>query len=472
MWSRALNGRFWKAESMPIPDRIVLNAATDDGLPVDGELSDDPVRWALRESLLSRQLHAAPEPESLDWRHPTVGWGVVLAFREGMSDTELAKADDAPPAIRRLLEARAGSPILRYAPADGFETLRRYEEGGYRQLTLGFGPFGTAPGRLPVFMLIVGGPDEIPWRMQFAASRRHFVGRLALDDEGLERYVDHLLSEWADARPSAGDAVVWSTAYDGITDLMGITIAQQVATALDGDDDLTVHRMAGDAASGAALIERISSTRPALVVTTSHGRTGPLDDVDAMRARLGTPVDQSGADLDADALVSAAALGGSVWFAYACCSAGSDDGTSFAGLVKPGSRADIVTQAVGRLGAGIAPLPTRLLSADPPIAAFVGHVEPTFDWSLLLPTGAHLVGELVAAMYPQLYRGLPVGRALGGYYLGVNQLYGSYANAVRDVDAEKPGAEEDVLYYALTARDRESLVVLGDPTVMVPPLPA
>jgi hypothetical protein len=36
-------------------------------------------------------------------------------------------------------------------------------------------------------------------------------------------------------------------------------------------------------------------------------------------------------------------------------------------------------------GARISPLPRALLGAEKPLRAFVGHVEPTFDWTLRDP---------------------------------------------------------------------------------------
>ena len=53
-------------------------------------------------------------------------------------------------------------------------------------------------------------------------------------------------------------------------------------------------------------------------------------------------------------------------------------------------------------GAFTTPLPRALLGATRPLRAFVGHVEPTFDWTLRQrQTGEHLTFPLeVSSMFP------------------------------------------------------------------------
>jgi hypothetical protein len=192
-----------------------------------------------------------------------------------------------------------------------------------------------------------------------------------------------------------------------------------------------------------------------------------------MRATLGVPVDQTLTALDPQALLQDWAPAGAIWFAQACCSAGSNLGTSYGGLLPAGSVADRVVTGVAALGPQVSPLPRALMEADPPLAAFVGHVEPTFDWTLVVPdTGQHVVTELVRGIYPRLFGRQPLGLALADYYAGVGVLYGKLSDARNDVDAEVDGARERATYYKLTALDRESLIVLGDPTVRVGPLPS
>ena len=121
----------------------------------------------------------------------------------------------------------------------------------------------------------------------------------------------------------------------------------------------------------------------------------------------------------------------------------------------------------------VSPLPSRLLGEPKPLRAFIGHVEPTFDATLLAEgTGQYLTPPLVAAVYPNLFLRWPVGFALGEYYRGVGVLYGKLSDARDEINRRVAGAREAATYYRLTATDRESLVILGDPTAIIPALPS
>lgn len=461
---------------MPLADRIALNAFTGADDEVAGPLAPLAERWGSWGDMLSDQqpLEPGPEVDLSDWAHPEVGWGVVLRDREDYSPQDKADAVDAPQPVRDLLAARPGAPVLRYDPDLGTDKLTRYFPDGTAQSPMvGLTTFGTGKGRLPLYLLIVGTPTEIPWKVQYALNRRHHVGRLALSPDGLANYVRALICGWKTAQTDPGSPLVWSVAADRMTKEMDLTIAAQLDAALDRDAELagrTVIRGAG--ATQAALLDALRTTKPSVVITSSHGQTRPLEDLAAMRAQLGLPVDADRRTLDVEALLAAWSPAGAVWYAQACCSAGSNDGTSYYGLLAEDTTPQRVVSAVAALGAQVSPLPSRLLGAPEPLRAFVGHVEPTFDWTLRAQeTGQFLTGPLVAAIYPNLYRRWPVGRALENHYRGVGELYAKLEDARDEINNMAPGARERATYCKLTALDRESLVILGDPTAVIPPLP-
>ncbi len=461
---------------MMLPGTIELSAFVSAAAPVSAGLHAAASVWGLGGDMLAAQRLMAPPDPVLDseWWRPEVGWGVVMADDDTVAVGDRAVGTDAPPAVRRLLAARDGAPILRYRPELGTVRLCRYYPDGARETPeIGLSVFGVGPGRLPRYLLIVGGPERVPWRLQFALNRRHLVGRLDLSEEGLDRYVGALLDNWPDAPADPGRAVVWSTNHDSMTQTMDITFASQVDAGLAGDAELTVRRLAGDQAVAPALVSSLATLRPALVVTSSHGMTGPLDDAAAMRATLGLPVGQDRVALDPSGLLEGWDPYGATWVAQACCSAGSNLGTSYDGLLAEDTLAYRVVHGVAALGPQISPLPAALLGAERPLRAFIGHVEPTFDWTLYIPdTGQHVVTRLVRGIYPGFFQRRPLGVALSEYYTDVAALYGKLSDARIDVDAALLGARERATYYKLTALDRESLVILGDPTAMLPPLPS
>jgi len=331
---------------------------------------------------------------------------------------------------------------------------------------------------LPKYLLIYGTPEEIPWELQYVLNTTCYVGRLDLqEDAALKNYVNALLQDWKDSAFQLDHAVVWAVDHgsDDITTLMRNAIAKKVYEDLDGDEQLHGKVLfldgSADQASSDALIHALTERGPSLVVTTSHGQTDPLSDPDAMTHGLGLLIDQDFEALQPERLLERWQPDGAIWYAHACCSAGSDSFTSYEGLVEPDSRISQALRAVAGLGALTAPLPRALLGAAKPLRAFIGHVEPTFDWTIRDPkTGEHLTGSLRRALYNGLYLSKPVGLAFAEYYLPLATLY-----TQRDIAERRFGNGEntqgDMLYCSLTARDLRSTVILGDPTVALPPLP-
>lgn len=461
------------------PDRLAVNAWTGEEEP-EADVSDQAKKWAVRRQIDKvPRLLAAPEPVDLrDWRHPDVGWGLVLPENEQVSVADRAVGADAPEPIRKLLVDRGDAPVFRYRPDLQNRFLRRYyTDRAAQDVAISGSPRGIAPGRLPSYLLLCGSPEALPWDLQYVLNTAAFVGRLDLDEEGLEHYVDALTSEWAGSACRPGQPVVWAVDHgrSDITFLMRQSIAEPVAAALKGDAQIGdgLRRLAGPDATAAALADALAERRPALVVTTSHGMTGPLSDRDLMAAQLGFLVDDRRVPLGPDDLLAKWQPDGAVWYAHACCSAGSDARTRYKGLVTEGSSVERVLEAVAGLGARVAPLPRKLLGAEKPLRAFVGHVEPTFDWTLRAETGQVLTSTIQKALYERMYRARPepVGMAFESVYRHVGELLAQWQQAFDAVNQGVPGARAAALRSQLTALDRQSMVILGDPTAAIPPLP-
>ena len=172
---------------------------------------------------------------------------------------------------------------------------------------------------------------------------------------------------------------------------------------------------------------------------------------------------------------------GAIWFAQACCSAGTEDPSVYTGLFEAGGLVAGVLDGVAALGAATAPLPRALLGAAKPLRAFIGHVEPTFDWTMRFPPNRQrITSSLQVALYDRRAEpGLPVGLALSPHYVPVGSLLLGHTDAVAVFygapfgaagRAASTGAIDMAVYSKVTAYDRLSTVILGDPTVC-PPLP-
>jgi hypothetical protein len=142
---------------------------------------------------------------------------------------------------------------------------------------------------------------------------------------------------------------------------MRYLIAEPVCNKLESDPEIrgkTRHFAAAN-----ATVKNLARTlaepdrTPALIVTTSHGMTGPLDRPDLMSRDLGLPVDANSELVRPEVLLGTWQPDGAIWYAHACCSAGSDRKSAYVGLVPTGSRVEQVLLAVAGLGAQVAPLP-------------------------------------------------------------------------------------------------------------------
>jgi hypothetical protein len=460
--------------------QLRLNAWVDSsqdgrlGSPVSGDVVM-AARWALQSGgvlPLEYLLPVVPEPQN--WRDPKVGWGVVL--RDGAT---------IPKPLQALIDARGKAPVFRYLARSNLASLVLRNYGSSRDIAIEGAPTGTAPDALPTYLLIYGGPDEVPWRLQYLLNVTRCVGRVALTDEALGNYVNALLG-W-DAGQATTDtadpshAVVWAVDHGqgDMTELMRNAIAAPLAQRLSTDPQLTVRFIDGHAesASVASLRSALTTMRPALIVTTSHGRVGPLDDPVAMRSSLGQLVASDGTMVTSSALLEAWQPAGAIWYAHACCSAGCDGTSNFAGLFTDGTQAATVLAQVAKLGSRIAALPMALLGTSQPLRAFIGHIEPTFDWTLQLPaTGQYVTSALIDALYTRLFVGCggastallsPLGYAFRLWFARTAGLAGQWRAAEIEYNRGAP-VDDILLATSLAVRDLESTVILGDPTVAIP----
>jgi hypothetical protein len=470
---------------MSLPTELTLNAWTGEDSPVS-PVADTATKWALTGAGVAPAviLPARVADERL-WADPEVGWGLILSDNDQLSQADRATGADAPAPLKRLLAARPGSPVLRYRPEPeyGIRFLRRYYTNRAPQdIATSGSQRGNAEGCLPRYLLIYGPPCAIPWELQFFLNVPGYVGRLDLEGEALARYVDALITDWAGFASRSDHPVAWAVDHgsNDITALMRRLIAEPVIAKWKSDEAIgeKAKELLGLAATAEAMVAALTESRPALIVTTSHGMTGPLDDAEKMAKQLGMPVDQNRTLMTPELLLKEWQPDGAIWYAHACCSAGADGVTRYDGLVAKDSGVDRVLKAVAGLGAQIAPLPRALLGAAKPLRAFIGHVDPTFDWTIRQPeTRQPLTTSIERALYVGMYQERPetVGMAFERTFQHAGELFTQWNQCVRDLAratnaGEREAAKTAALRTQLAGLDRQSMVILGDPTACIPAL--
>jgi hypothetical protein len=468
-------------DDLPPIDETTLRTNAWCGEPASSPAGEDYEAWG--QTKVSRQVESqllsAKPIDYSDWRDPRVGWGIILPDVNG-DGKDKALALDAPECIRKLIAERSkafaaqgGVPVFRYRADLDLGLLRRYAaDGGESDPGFG-GERGIGPNKVPWYLLIVGPPTDIPWRLQYRLQLDAYVGRLDLDPAGLERYVDALLSDWTGSGVKRSKPVFWAVDHGvkDITRVMRRTIAEKLAREFaqdtDKDFDMAQGVLSDEQATHVKLGGALEARHPAFVVTTSHGATLPLDDAKILAARLGLPVDVANAIMDPATLTTSWSPYGAIWYAHACCSAGCERVSSFTGAAKADSTLAKMLVALGTIGPCTAPLPKLLLGGPSPARAFVGHVEPTFDWTLRdVRNGQTLTAPIVDSFYSELHLAArpPLGYSMRVYNRGIGALWRDYYTATSEVDEHLP-SEESVRRTKLVASDREAMVLLGDPTV-------
>ena len=268
-------------------------------------------------------------------------------------------------------------------------------------------------------------------------------------------------------------AVVWATDHGGhdMSRTMLQYVARPVFDLLSRDPSLTQNSVLIDRASGGATAEALkhalASKTPGLIVTTSHGVTYPTDDPARLAANLGLLVGDDFRYTTPAEYLASWQPHGAIWYAHACCSAGSSAETVYNGLTALGSEIMQVLTDIAKVGSRVAPLPTALLGARYPARAFIGHVEPTFDYTIKeSETRQSLTDGLQAALHTRLYQKNepgPVGYAFRSYFEPVGTA-ASQQSQLRLSYEHGEKVDRQLLSAQLMARDRMSTVILGDPT--------
>ncbi len=454
-------------EEVERPDHLSANAWDGTEVLRSNLLKD--TEWGhtshVAEPPLTRLAGPSPADER-DWRHPKVGWGLILPENEDLEPRDRATAIDAPDAIRRLMAKRQSRTVLRW-PKNARNYIRSYSETGRcTSLSLQSSGHGIGKDLIPKYLLIYGSPTAIPWSAQYALNMGSFVGRLDLEGAALEAYTDAVESDWSGQASNPLAPVIWSVDHGGsdITTLMARGLGEKIWQKFLADPDLgRASFLTAEDATNAGLMKRLIEGRPGLVITTSHGLTAPLGESGNLRDQLGLPVDGEFNALALDDL-KLWEPNGAVWYSHACCSAGSDGVSGYEALFPESTKVGAMLRRVAAsAGATTSPIAREMLGSKKPLRAFIGHVEPTFDWSLRDIANKQLLSHtLVECLYDRLYRehaANPVGWALQAIFAEAGRHLAAWSRSTAGKSATA------ALYHQLVAKDRQSTVIIGDPAV-------
>ena len=411
----------------------------------------------------------------------------VYAPKQGVDPTDLAQtgwgvvfAQDADPrvvaALTPLLErrhAQAGALVeeryREFTGRDGYllgeskqDFLRRHHSG----------PGPVDPDVIPYYLLLVGGPDEIPFEIQYQLDVQHAVGRIHFDDvAGYARYAANVVAaETGTSRTDSARLAFFAARNDDdpATALSCEHLVTPLSTALS-DGSWSVRSFIGADAGKDGLRALLSGAeRPDLLFTATHGVGFPAGHSDQRavqgalvcqdwpgprRGRIGPTHWFAAPDIpDAD-------LTGMIAFLFACFGAGTTRYDEFDR--NPDDRRPLAPDPF------VGALPQALLGREAGALAVVGHVDRALGYSFVWP-GAGRQTEVYRSTLAELGAGQPIGSALE--YVGDRyaELATDLNQAVTDAN-EGWRTDEEMLAGLFAAHaDARGFVLLGDPAVRLP----
>jgi hypothetical protein len=413
--------------------------------------------------------HLAPRFGTDEADLAQAGWGVVLPARGSAAVVA---------ALRPLLDLRR-------------EQASTVSESLYRELTgdLGYrwgeskddflGRHGAGPGPvrpevLPYYLLLVGGPDEIPFEIQYQLGVQHAVGRLAFDElDQYARYARNVVAAEGRAperRPVRLSVFAPRADQDPATrlssELLALPLAEAFATR---DSEYTVASLVGEGAHKEQLLTHLAGPdRPDLLFTASHGVGFPLGHP-RQRETQGAllcqdwpgpgrgPVEPgqylAGADLDVDDRID---LSGMLAVCFACFGAGTPE---YDGFARPGAQTDKLVASPF-----VAGLPRTMLGRENGALAVVGHVDRAWSYSFAWP-GAGAQTEVFRSVLARVGAGAPLGAAMRYLADRYAELATELALSLEQVRLGRRRRDEALAGMWTAYADARDFVVIGDPAV-------
>lgn len=360
-----------------------------------------------------------------------------------------------------------------------------------------FHPLTTAlsPSRAPQYILLVGSPDQIPFKLQSYLDILSSVGRVDFDSpEDLQTYIDKIIRlEEAGEPPTGRDAVFFATDH-GIrtnggwwdpTHFSRLYMVEKLVEYVK-EERFRVHSMIGKDATKKNFLKNLTELKPAVVYTAGHGVALSNKDVQWQKRTNGAIICQ---ELDINQPIEGQQeqeylftaddipqqdtpfLEGSVFFQFACFGYGTpaESETSY-WLGKAAGRDGIEVKYGAEF---VASLPKKLLAHPRGPIAYIGHLdaavlhgftraeEPsvTQGWETRLKPFVYAIDSLL--------RVNPVGLAMGD----MNDRY-SLCNTklADDFDLLQRGKVEDPEAFVrelanifVLMIDAKNYMILGDP---------
>jgi Peptidase family C25 len=387
----------------------------------------------------------------------SVGWTYLIGEKDPLKDEIIA-------AMRPLAERRGmkdpDKPLI-LNPTDGDDWLDWLQD-NY---------FSPVVDQQPHYVLIVGDPQQVPFRFQSILATAAAVGRLDFDSiDDLKAYVAKVIGLEKAAKPVVKNETIFFATDGGIGDPTYLSLrfmAEPLANYLQGQKIKTT-TLFGDDATKSQLLDVLSKAKPALVYTASHGLGAP-DEPFAVQKKVNGAICCQETEDDCfltaeDIPANEPFLEGAAVFQFACFGYGTpaeSDYSHWLGDAKVNTTADFVSA-----------LPKRLLANPRGPIAFIGHVDtawlhgfedPEFPgmnevWSPRIEPFKKAVESLLGAQ--------PPGHAMAPMSTRYDLYNAFLTNTYDRMQRNKPfppDFDKRLVNQFITRSDAQNYMILGDP---------
>jgi hypothetical protein len=330
---------------------------------------------------------------------------------------------------------------------------------------------------VPQYILIVGGPDQVPFHFQSILDSVANVGRVDFDKlDDLKNYVEKLIRVETSIEPLVTREAIMFAPDGGLSDPTYFSrqyMIKPLAEHIRDELGFKIHTIVEDNATKANLLNSLRAKKPALVYTASHGLGAMGESADIQRRYNGAICCQHTGNLTFDALFSAddvpldqPFLEGAVFFQFACFGYGTPAQSDYAhwltGVPEQYADADFV-----------AALPKKLLAHSRGPIAFIGHLDTAFLHGFVDVETPHILDRWHTRIAPfvnavnQLLRVQPSGLAMHDMntrYAVCNALITSTNDRLRRGKLKwNAQLEARFLDIWITRSDAQNYLIFGDP---------
>ena len=444
---------------------VLPEVASDDLAGVD---EDRPGVSDKRKPVATRAIVEDSDPNNL----AEAGWGIVYGPTIG---------DDVKAALEPLLQRRkeqAGELYRDFAGSRAYrpgESVRQW----LKRQNVGFAVVNPELG-VPLYLLIVASPQDIPFEFQYLLDTYWNVGRLYFDDGDAAKYAAYarqiIQYETAATVPHGKRLGIFATANPGdrATNFFHNQVAKPFAEGSNGvqpvgqKQGFTIDRLLRADATKANLIDllcgRRDSDRPALLLSGSHGvfadETVPdrLDKIGAIVTQEWEPGESLSASTTFAArdLADAGGVEGLVHFFFACYSGGCPDFDTYQ-RGPDGARKRLLDATI------VSRLPQTMLATGG--LGVIAHIDRAFACSFQNDRSGPQTQDMHGVL-TRIMKGIRLGQALDSFNLRWAILSAELSGLLRNREIDPASVPDDLLANCwLTRDDARNYLLLGDPAV-------